>query len=452
MRQRVIALVVVLGVAVALVGVAIGTGGSGSRQHLQKLPTGASAGAGYTTAAAADGRAVARSAMAPAFATEYTVAGPLPDLGSTAPAYGFKDEVSQTAVTELAGALGLDGPVTHDGDAFVASGGPGVLQVGGRQLGAWTFMPGCTVADGGVQCTASGSSGGGVAVACAAPACPAGQPCPPPAPCDAPAPAPARPAGVPSKDESIAAARALLARAGIDTAGADPTADDGWSQWIVTVQAAIDGRTVQGMATSTGVGLGGRIDFASGFLGRPVRLGDYPLAGTAIGLERLKSGRWLSVGGGPLKGVPMAALAGGASTGTASATAAATEPAPPASPPSGAVAPTKGVAAPDQPPVPAPAPTPVEPQPMPAPPARTVTVTGVHLALALVAGPDGTADIVPAYAFETSTGDVLPLVPAVTDELLQDTPATVSPGAKPAPLPMPEPAPNPMPAVRPATP
>src|SRR3954453_4932869 len=91
--RRIVALVAVAVFALAVVGVAVLNTGGSDKPKAKTLPI------LHRAPAAADAGDPARAgrpaiASAPAFATDYVVKGTLPDLGATAPAYGFSAQVT----------------------------------------------------------------------------------------------------------------------------------------------------------------------------------------------------------------------------------------------------------------------------------------------------------------------------------------------------------------------
>jgi hypothetical protein len=206
-----------------------------------------------------------------------------------------------------------------------------------------------------------------------------------------------RPADLPSQADAERTARQLLSAAGFNLEGATITSQDGYSDWVVDVSPRVGGLPTLGWSWSVVVGPHAGIVNAHGQLAVARKLGDYPLVGTAVGLQRLHDDRWF---GGPMPMMGMNAQ--------------------PAGVPDMACAPNASC---------------------PAPPA--VIITGAHLALAFNSGM-----LVPVYVFETADG-VAGAVPAVTDAHLlppaatvpdQPTPGSVPP-AKGAPTPAPAPAP-----------
>lgn len=228
---------------------------------------------------------------------------------------------------------------------------------------------------------------------CTAPPCPPPpgdgvEPCPmPPCPpgtaciqrCGPVEEQPQRPANLPTEREAEQAARRLLTEAGVDLAGAEVRVTDGFVEWYVSVSPALGGLPVRGWEWTVVVGPGGVVHSGSGWLALPARGDDYPLAGTAVGLDRLRAGwGW----GGPV-----------------------------------------ALGAPDT--LIAPAPE-CEDCPPPEPVVRTVTGVRLGLLYAPVADREGSALFVPAYLFELDGGEEVPVL-AVADEFLPPTPEPAEP-------------------------
>jgi hypothetical protein len=231
------------------------------------------------------------------------------------------------------------------------------------------------------------------------PCCPVPS-CSPGSVCANSCPPALRAAGLPSSAQAAQDARDLLAKAGVDLRGADvqvslePEAD------LVTVNPAVGGVPTVGMTFSVSLGTKATIQYASGVLAGPSKLGDYPLVGTAEGFKRLQAGQWLLQGGiRPMMGVL------GAPSGAANIA-----PGAPGAP---------GVAG---------------------APSRQVTVTGAHLVLVRVFGTDRQTYLEPAYLFETAVPSFAPPVAAVADRLLQIAPAVGPRILTPQPAPAPAPA------------
>lgn len=421
MRERRGLWVVLAGIVVGAAVTAAVAAGAGGRGRPARLPALASAG-GARAAAGAEGLGLY-------FPVRYEVEGELPDLASSAPAYTLGRDAAVARVADLARALGLGGGVREVEDAWVVRDGGRELRVERSPGLPWYFVAAACLAgsgagnsvgpDGAVNpdgsaraeppCGAGGSAGSAgpgepvcaepgtdvpdvpcrraqdVTVVCPMPPCPSDacvQVCP--APPTEPLPEPQRPAGMPSQQEAERTARDLLARAGLDLTGAAVRVTDGVSAWYVSADPVVDGFPVVGMAWSVTVGPEGVIDGATGWLATPRRGDTYPLAGTAVGLERLRTHRFF---GGP----EIMALA---------------------------------------------------PECVDDCPRATRRVTGVRLGLlfAPVAGADA-AMLVPAYLFELDGGEFVPVL-AVADEFLPYQPEPVTPERLPLPAPSdPTPAP-----------
>jgi hypothetical protein len=159
---------------------------------------------------------------------------------------------------------------------------------------------------------------------------------------------------------------------------------------MVSIDPVIGGLPTVGMTSSFTLGAKGAVLYADGALGRPTKLGDYPLIGTSTAFSRLQSGQSLLGRGGPMLGAPAPATGG----------------------------------------------------------RPTLAVTGAHLALVRVFSGDLVGYLEPAYVFETARAGDTPAVPAVVDRLLHldpiGGPRPLPPvgGAVPKPMPMPAPAPG----------
>lgn len=313
------------------------------------------------------------------------VAGPgLPDLGGEAAAYRLDGTVDRARVIALAGTLGFESPDElldqgSVGGTWRLESDHGTLEVFDQGGGSWWFSAQAVRSGGstGSGSTSSGSAGcePGPAVDCGfaegdggAPAttrpttecveagadcataataiaeCPPDAPCamPPSGPCapDAgcpqpptedcpegtvcPAPypdAPTPPADLPTRDEARAIALDLIAATGMDVRDATVTVEGPYDVWYVMVEPKLDGTAVSGWGASVGVGSQGAITNASGTLGSPERLGDYPLVDTRAAIDRLnalQSGAVSMDGGGvsPMRAVDDGAASSG--TGQAS--------------------------------------------------------------------------------------------------------------------------------------
>jgi hypothetical protein len=93
---------------------------------------------------------------------------------------------------------------------------------------------------------------------------------------------------VPTKDEAVAKAKQLFTDWGYDVNSYqfdDVYADDFGAS--VSAYLTLDGMRAP-LILSVGFGENASVTFASGYLGQPQRGADYPTAGPAVGLERLK--------------------------------------------------------------------------------------------------------------------------------------------------------------------
>jgi hypothetical protein len=352
---------------------------------------------------------------------------------------------------------------------------------------------GCIERDGVTECTAQTQ---------------AEQPCPddPRALCPEPRPfappqPPERPADLPSEDEARDIALDLLGAAGTDVEGADVQVTDATIQWTVTVEPRVGGLPAPGLAAYVAVGAGGRVDSASGDVGPPEELGDYDLIDTRAALERLNDGSWgyrtmgtaavdsavaqtetndatASAGAaGPVNPLPPESSAGGGSSGSPGspgaagggstggggaggsdpsegATAAPAEEPPGSAPTTGTTPPTAIDGGPSiAPGEPTPGGPPLAPEPAPEP--VEVPVTDAEVVLVSVPSWDDTGTyLVPGYRFTADDGSD-PMVPAVSDDVLEPPPGEGEDPGGPGPggddpVPLPQPV-DPAPPVTPET-
>lgn len=338
MRNRLIVLATAVAFAASAASIAFVAGRDGDGEPLEKLPVTAGAdqeagAAGGTGRSAGLANEDAALSIAPV-TIEYRLAGPLPELPRTAPAYRLGSTVSRAEVARLAKALGLDGKVVEQPERFLVRSGSRELTVE-RQPGLpWNLGSSCmdtpvssdagpevavkcATASGELNVTVDDSAVSGLARPAPAPAPPGAEPakagdpdrppvallpvpasCPPDAvdclivePGVAPAPLPPRPADLPSRAEAEARAKALFAALGTGLQAFEIS--DGFDAWYASVQPTVGGLTV-GWATSVAIGPKGVVQWANGFLATPERIGDYPLVGVQRGFERLQemSRRW----------------------------------------------------------------------------------------------------------------------------------------------------------------
>lgn len=466
-RQRSRALWAVLAVIAVVTGAVVVTSGGGSTPPRLPVALGSAGGREAGTGSIAADMMLAR--------VTYIAGKGLPALGGEAPAYRIEGPVDAARVSTLARALGLPGePVKGDGLWRVTS-SDAILEVAADGAGAWWYsVQGGVVSSGGgssstgcdpaaTTCASTGT--GTVAPAstipgdkctdecssepapheCAAGADCAAPGCPPDAGCaEPPMPEPTPPADLPSKDAARKQALELLATTGLDVANAEVTVDGPYDAWYVTVQPRVDGTIASGWQASVAIGSKGAVLSASGTLGTPARLGDYPLIDTRAAIDRLNDQQG-GYYGGP---VPM-----GAPDGVARDLPAVTDESPMpgtsdgcAPQPDGselcqstgtAVAPPVcGAPVPQIAPVPAPdgsvttlAPDPGCPEPGPYEPPVPIEVvlTSAEEILAVQYAIDGSneAYLVPAYRFSSAEGNN-PEVVAVADDRLAPTTTTPS--------------------------
>lgn len=469
MRTRVTALAAVVAFALAVATVAVLAGRDGG-QDLIKLPLGSASFASDGAATTMESR---RAMLAPGFgAVEYEVAGTLPELASTAPAYRLGSTASEDDVRTLGRALGLDGDVRQDGArAWVLTDGDLELRVERVPGLPWYLATSCPepavgsdgapdaavascegvavatqvagidparpVCEDGAVCSVPPSpavalapapvpsptpsattfTAVGEAVArpqaatavCADPVkCAEPAPLPPdgPPPTLAPVPPPApppRPADLPSRTEAEGLARALFERLGAGTEGFEM--QEGWATWEAWVEPRLDGFRVYGTSHSVSIGSKGAVVRANGFLGRPERIGDYPLVGVEEALERLRNPTASGGVGFVADGV---AVLDSASSGGSAGAAISPEEGAKLEAGGGGTEPAIGDCG-------DPAVSCVPPPDLAAEPPEPIvqTVTGVHLALLQI-----DAVLAPVYVFELEGGGETFPVPAVTDEWL----------------------------------
>lgn len=211
----------------------------------------------------------------------YVAGEGLPALGDDATAYRLDGKVDEAQVRSLARALGLSSDPVRDGELWRVEADGDVLEVyPGGGGGWWYSSKSATISS---VAGSSGSEGcapdGGCAteVACAPEPC--GVPAPPPKPLTNP--------DLPSEEQARQIALDLLGSTGVDVTTAMVTVNGPYEAWYVSVEPRIDGVLVSGASASVGVGANGTILNASGTLGTPVRLDDYPVLDTRAVIDRL---------------------------------------------------------------------------------------------------------------------------------------------------------------------
>lgn len=336
-------------------------GPSRSTTTLQKLPVEASPGAGAVLGAttAAPG-ADTEGSLPVSFGTiEYRLGATLPPLAATAPAYDVAADPAHHERHRIAAALGIDDSDPH---LFVGSGS-----------GSWSFDANCA-APPGVDVSATDEPGQAVGFACtsaaistpaAASTCASSTVCTPDKP-----PEPVRPADLPSKEAATDTARSLFHSIGVDISVDGLHLTDGITQWFVNADPGVGGLATTGRTFNATIGPQSSILAASGFLGTPNKLGDYPLVDAAtVGFTRLLEQEAHRPR--PMIALGMPCRADLSNCGE-----------------------------------------PLTPQ--------VITITGVHLALQQLG-----AKLVPVFVFEAGPNETAPPVPAVTDDLLQKTGPTI---------------------------
>ncbi len=235
--------------------------------------------------------------------------------------------------------------------------------------------------------------------------------------CEAPTP----PEGVPTAAEAEQRARDVVA-----SIGADPAAyqfETYADEWYASVSAVhrVDGLFDAGRF-DFGFGADGVMQYASGQLAEPQRVGPYPLVGLDDAVARLADQNSMWFGGGYARGgvaimedVPVGVAESAVDESVAGE---ATEPLPPETMPVGDLPVDSMV-----------------PEEFPEPEAITVTLVDVEADVWWAWDADGSVWLLPAYRFVDTDGG-WHVVPAVTDEFMIQAEPTVD-----GPLPVPEPLP-----------
>lgn len=309
--------------------VAIAAAACGNGEERPDLPISLSSGGNQEAATAAADSALGGASSERSMAmVEYKLDADISGLPDEGPAYEVKSAASENDVRELAEALGLDGDPKRGqrNEWYVTGDGGALLTVEPMAGSPWYFQaegacgPDAAVSSDGnsVGCSGGGvtSSSGDVAVSEEAmkreaeasqtsPAEPAPSAGCKPQPdgseiCEAPAPGetpvepprpvePERPANLPTKAEAEDTARGLLTKIGADIKDANVRVEDGFSAWYVAVEPVLDGLKTYGFGWSVTVGPNKKIDSASGHLGDPTKVADYPLVAVADAIEKLQS-------------------------------------------------------------------------------------------------------------------------------------------------------------------
>ena len=383
---------------------------SGSSHHRALLPLAPSVAAPQValdskSAASSPTGAIAR----PFVNTQYVLKGTLPLLDADSHVWRIaKGPIDVAAVATLAKALGLGTtPTDHsDGTHHTVTVGPNdgsqpSLMVDERGGQHWWFDdPSGNHAIS--SCAIASPTPPGTFVPAAAPSGPGAAPSGPGAAPSGPATtfpecaAPTPPTGVPTKDEAVVKAKALVAAAGLGDLALQWSSDS--SEWSANAHAqlTLDGVVTDEQWVSFGFGGDGKLQFASGLLGRPERVDAYPRIGTAKGFDMLKSSKLGYPGGLLAKGSIVPALG------------------PPAPAPANV-------------PVPGPAPTPGAPIPVPAlAPGHALGAPAPAPTNVLVPAPAPASPVAPG-----SSGCVLPALAASSADTTTDGTTTLAPTSSP---------------------
>ncbi len=399
--------------AVATGAVLVGTGGyalgaagaddPAARPIALQARPGAEAGVGAATEAAD----AARSMIAPGFGGRTTFRGEgLPTAAGEARAWAFDATAAATAdaARRAAEVLGVAGEPRGEWGQWVvgmADGtGPSVTVGGDGMANLWFYDPtrDPSACRSGLPERPDAGTGAGVDGSSAATAEPAAPdvsilPVPQPAPAD---PSVCDPGATPTGDAAVAAARDLVGRLGVDTAGFEfAVTEESGVPGLVLVQGTqvVDG-TQTGVAWSVGLA-GEGVQSASGPLAPLVELGTYDVVGAAEAVDRLNDPRFGASFGGVMPLARAATEGTAAQDGTALAVPVEPEPAP---------------AEPTVPPVPAPG-SPI------AWPVQEVTLVDARLGVTLLSTPDGASLLVPAWELTDADGQTWSVVAVAEDQL-----------------------------------
>ncbi|MFC8191046.1 hypothetical protein ACFUMH_05210 [Cellulomonas sp. NPDC057328] len=368
---------------------------------------------GGAAPAAAD---TARSMIAPGFGGRTTFAGEgLPTEAGQARAFAFDATSAATAeaARRAAEVLGVAGEPRGEWGQWVVGttdGSAASVTVGGDGMAnLWFYDPArdpsaCRsglpeTPDVGTDAGTDGGAGvDGSSAGTPEPAAPDVSilPAPRPAPAD---PSVCDPGATPTGDAAVAAARDLVGRLGVDTAGYEfAVAEDTGVPGLVQVQGTqvVDG-TQTGVAWSVGLA-GDGVQSVSGPLASLVELGTYDVVGAADAVDRLNDPRF----GASFGGVMPFARAAGAAEGAVADDAVGIMPVEPE--------PEPAPAEPTVPPVPAPG-SPI------AWPVQEVTLVDARLGVTLLTAPDGATLLVPAWELTDADGRTWSVVAVAEDQL-----------------------------------
>lgn len=277
MRRRALVLLAAVLPLIVIAAVVI-AGRSGTSRTPAKLPV--AAGGASTAGASRNAMQMGAPdiALYPIQRVIYEAAPGLAELGGSAAAYKIASDVTVDQVRKLASALGVTGEVVEPEPGAFSVGTDERRLVVGRQAGGLWYL--------GTNKAAGAVSSSGVA-------------CGPAADCVAPTTTvPQRPANLPSADEARAKALDLLRATGMDVRNATVTVVDLTTAWHVRVDPLMDGTPVEGFGAAVTITEAG-VEAANGFLGRPVKVDEYPLIGTRAAIDALNRGEGGTFGGGP---------------------------------------------------------------------------------------------------------------------------------------------------------
>ncbi|MFS0704835.1 hypothetical protein AB6N23_09970, partial [Cellulomonas sp. 179-A 9B4 NHS] len=392
-------------------GYALGAGGADQPAAPPIALQGGAATESTVTGAAPAAADAARSMIAPGFGGRTTFAGEgLPTEAGQARAFAFDATSAATAeaVRRAAEVLGVAGDPRGEWGQWVVGttdGSAASVTVGGDGMAnLWFYDPArdpSACLSGLPERLDPGTDGGagldGSSAGTPEPAAPDVSilPVPRPAPAD---PSVCDPGATPTGDAAVAAARDLVGRLGVDTAGYEfAVTEDTGVPGLVQVQGAqvVDG-TQTGVAWSVGLA-GDGVQSVSGPLASLVELGTYDVVSAADAVDRLDDPRFGASSGGVMPLARAAAEPGAVADADAAVGSMPVEPQP-------------APAEPTVPPVPAPG-SPI------AWPVQEVTLVDARLGVTLLTAPDGATLLVPAWELTDADGRTWSVVAVVEDQL-----------------------------------
>lgn len=197
------------------------------------------------------------------------------DVADKGPAYRLGVEDGEARAATLAGVLAVSGEVGPADNGWEVSDGERTLRVENLPGLPWSLAP------------AGGRTDYEEDPRCTMPDCPEGtacaQVCPDSREIEQP---PSRPEGLPARGDAETIARGVFDRLGVDAPRVEVI--DARISWEVIVDPRIGGLPTVGMTHSLTIGPEGKIVGGNGYLDVPDRLGDYPLIGVDVALDRLQ--------------------------------------------------------------------------------------------------------------------------------------------------------------------